>query len=231
MNNLISFSGYITSLFDLFCKLGDNCKNEFYGIFKNYLELMVEEGNNRAKEKQFNRYYSKLYFEKAFFACKKYIKNEELDIIDRRLSNKLKELFQSIEKNLNQIDSFAFIVNALAEEKEILFGSSGYTKAIKEIEKIKRLEKLTIEELEDLLDLFQNISNRFQFKEKNIDQAFCFANIIKINYKILKNKNLSKLEDYIEKLEIIMSEKEDQNYLWYIEIKDIIKEIKKELGN
>ena len=229
MKNLISFIGYVTCLIDLFSEL--RMKEDFYKILINYLELMVEEGNNRSKIIKFRRYYSKLYFEKAFFVYKKYIKNEEHNLIDRRLSNKLKELFQSIEKNLNQIDSFAFIINSLAEEKEILFGSSGYTKAIKEIAKLKRLEKLTIEELEDLLDLFQNMSNTFQFKEKSISQAFCFANIIKINYKILKNKNLSKLEDYIEKLELIMSEKEDQNYMWYIEIKDIIKEIKKELGN
>ena len=229
MKNLISFIGYVTCLIDLFSDL--RMKEYFYKILINYLELMIEEGNNRSKIVKFRRYYSKLYFEKAFFVYKKYIKNEEFKIIDYGLSKQLKKLYQDIEKNLNQIDSFAFLINSLAEEKKILFGSSGYTKAIKEIEKLKRLELLTTEELEDLLDLFQNMSNTFQFKEKNIGQAFCFANIIKINYKILKNKNLSKLEDYIDKLEIIMSEREDQNYQWYIEIKDIIKEINKELGN
>ena len=206
-------------------------KEYFYKILINYLELMKEEGINRTKIVKFRRYYSKLYFEKAFFVYKKYIKNEELNLIDYELSKQFKNLYKDIEENLNQIDSFAFVINSLAEEKKILFGSSGDTKAIKDIEKIKRLESLTTEELEYLLDLFQNISNTFQFKEKNIGQAFCFANIIKINYKILKNKNLFKLGDYIDKLEIIMSENEDQNYHWYKEIKDIIEEIKKELGN
>ena len=229
MKNLISFIGYVTCLIDLFWEL--RMKEYFYKILINYLELMKEEGINRTKIVKFRRYYSKLYFEKAFFVYKKYIKNEELNLIDYELSKQFKNLYKDIEENLNQIDSFAFVINSLAEEKKILFGSSGDTKAIKDIEKIKRLESLTTEELEYLLDLFQNISNTFQFKEKNIGQAFCFANIIKINYKILKNKNLFKLGDYIDKLEIIMSENEDQNYHWYKEIKDIIEEIKKELGN
>ena len=229
MKNLISFIGYVTCLIDLFSEL--RIKEYFYKILINYLELMKEEGINRSKIVKFRRYYSKLYFEKAFFVYKKYIKNEEINLIDYELSKQFKNLYKNIEENLNQIDSFAFIINSLAEEKQILFGSSGYTKAIKDIEKIKRLESLTTEELEYLLDLFQNISNTFHFKEKSIGQAFCFANIIKINYKILKNKNLFKLGDYIDKLETIMSEDEDQNYSWYIEIKDIIKEIKKELGN
>ena len=229
MKNLISFIGYVTSLIDLFSEI--RMKKEFYEILINYLELMIEEGNNRAKIVKFRRYYSKLYFEKAFFVYKKYIKIETLNIINRGLSQKLKKLYQDIEKNLKQIDSFATLINSLAEEKQILFGSSGYTKMIKEIEKLKRLETLSEEDLENLLDLFQNMSNAFQFKEKSIGQAYCFANIIKINYKILKNKNLSKLEDYIEKLDIIMSEREDQNYLWYIEAKEIIKEINKDLGN
>ena len=203
MKNLISFIGYANSLINLFSDLRENNKTEFYEILINYLELMIEEGNNRLKTVKFSRYYSKLYFEKSFFIYKKYIKTEELNIIDRELSKKLTELYQKIENNLKQIDSFAILINSLAEEKQVLFGSSGYTKVMKEIEKLKNIEQLKEEELEDLLDLFQNISETFQFKEKSIGQAYCFANIIKINYKILKNKNLSKLEDYINKLEII----------------------------
>ena len=227
MKNLISFSGYITTLFDLFCKLGDNCKNEFYGIFKNYLELMVEEGNNRAKEKQFNRYYSKLYFEKAFFACKKYMNNDEPIIIERELYNKIKELNEVIENKLKQINSFAILVDYLAKEKEFLFGSTGYTKKNKEIAKLKCPEKIKEEELEDLLDLFQNMANTYNFKERNIGQAYCLANIIKINSIILENTELTKLDDYIEKLEIIMSERKDKKYEWYNDIKEIIEEIRK----
>ena len=230
MKNLISFIGYVTCLIDLFSNLSMKYKNEFYEILINYFDLMIEEGNNRLKTVKFSRYYSKLYFEKAFFVYKKYIKTEELELIDRKLSKKLQEIYTKIENNLKQIDSFAILVNSLAEEKQILFGSSGYTKMIKEIEKIKKLEALTIEELEDLLDLFQNIANIFNFKEKNIGQAYCLANVIKINYKILKNKNLSKLQDYIEKLEIIMKERGDQEYKWYTEVKEIIEEINKKLG-
>ena len=226
MKNLISFSGYITSLFDLFSALGENCKNEFYEIFKNYLELMIEEGDNRTKKKEFSRYYSKLYFENAFFACKKYMDNYELKTIDRELYQKIKDLYQIIESKIKQINSFAILIDYLSTEKKFLFGSTGYTKKAKEIEKLNCPQQIKEEELEDLLDLFQNMANTYKYQEKNLGHAYCLANIIKINYEILKNKNLLKLNDYIEKLENIMSERKDEKYEWYIDVKEIIKEIK-----
>ena len=227
MKNVISFSGYITSLFDLFSVLGKNCKNEFYEIFKNYLELMIEEGDNRTKIKKFSRYYSKLYFENAFFACKKYIDNDEFVPIDRELCKKIKELYQIIKSKLKQINSFAILIDYLSKEEKFLFGSTGYTKVAKEIEKLNCPKKIKEEELEDLLDLFQNMANTYKYQEKNLGHAYCLANIIKINFEILKNKNLSKLYDYIEKLENIMSERKDEKYEWYSDVKEIIKEIKK----
>ena len=226
MKNLISFSGYITSLFDLFSALGENCKNEFYEIFKNYLELMIEEGDNRTKKKEFSRYYSKLYFENAFFACKKYMDNYELKTIDRELYQKIKDLYQIIESKIKQINSFAILIDYLSKEKKFLFGSTGYTQKAKEIEKLNCPKQMKEEELEDLLDLFQNMANIYKYQEKNLGHAYCLANIIKINYEILKNKNLLKLNDYIEKLENIMSERKDEKYEWYIDVKEIIKEIK-----
>ena len=227
MKNIISFSGYITSLFDLFSVLGKNCKNEFYEIFINYLELMIEEGDNRTKIQKFSRYYSKLYFENAFFACKKYMDNYELKIIDRELCKKIKELYQIIESKLKQINSFAILIDYLSREEKFLYGSTGYTKMAKEIEKLSCPQKIKEEELEDLLDLFQSMANTYKYQEKNLGHAYCLANIIKINFEILKNRNLSKLYDYIEKLENIMNERQDEKYEWYNDVKEIIKEIKK----
>ena len=226
MKNLISFSGYISSLFDLFSKLEKNCINEFYKIFKNYLDLMIEEGDNREKEIKFRRYYSKLYFENAFFACKKYMNSYEFNAIERELSTQIKKLNEIIENKLKQINSFAIVIDYLAKEEKFLFGSTGYTKKIMEIQKLRCPDKLKEEELEDLSDLFQNMANTYNFKERKIGQAYCLANIIIINYKILKSTNLLKLNGYLEKLEIIMSEREDEKYEWYEEIKEFIREIK-----
>ena len=226
MKNLVSFSGYISSLFDLFSKLENNNQKQFYEIFKNYLELMIEEGTNSNSKLKFRRYYSKLYFEKAFFSCKKYMDNNELKSIDHELYTKINELYQNIENNLKQINSFAILVDYLAKERQFLFGSTGYTNKARLIEKLRCPESLKVEEIEDLLDLFQNMANSYNFKERNIGQAYCLANIIRINYEILKNKNFSNLYDYIEKIEIIMSERKDEKYNWYNEVKEIIKEIK-----
>ena len=71
------------------------------------------------------------------------------------------------------------------------------------------------------------MANTYNFKERNIGQAYCLANIIKINSIILENTELTKLDDYIEKLEIIMSERKDEKYEWYNDIKEIIEEIRK----
>ena len=78
---------------------------------------------------------------------------DDLKMIGNELYRKIIELNQVIENNLKQINSFAFLVEYLAKEKEFLFGSTGYTKKNKLIAKLKCPEKIKEEELEDLLDL------------------------------------------------------------------------------
>ena len=65
------------------------------------------------------------------------------------------------------------------------------------------------------------------YGDKNcVEKGYCLANIIKIKYVILKDKDYEKLMDYIQNLEFIMEDKEDEDYAWYKEIQTIIKDIK-----
>ena len=78
-------------------------------IFTNYLELMNIEGIRYMKEnKKFSRYYSTLYLEKALYSSKKYIKEEYIGSIDRKIKQKLEEQLTINKTPLDKINSFAF---------------------------------------------------------------------------------------------------------------------------
>ena len=226
MINLISVVGYVTELLDIFVNIREDFKNEYYIIFTNFMEIMNNEGNSINKSnKKFRRYYSKLYFEKAYYCCKKYIKEENLCVIERNIKNKLDEQIRINENKLNEINSFAIAIEKLVNGKEYLFGNSGFTLVIKVIEKLENPDSLSEEEIQELLDLFQNMID--VYGDKNcVEKGYCLANIIKIKYVILKDKDYEKLMDYIQNLEFIMEDKEDEDYAWYKEIQTIIKDIK-----
>ena len=52
----------------------------------------------------------------------------------------------------------------------------------------------------------------FDKKEKSIGEAYCLANIIKINFTFFRNSNTDKLYEYIDRLENIMKEREDESF-------------------
>ena len=225
MNNLISIVGYVTSLLDTLFIIRENAKDEFYLILLNFMELMNNEGKKKIKNAKFSRYYSKLYFEKAFYTYKKYAKNYDLKTIDRDLKKKLEEQEEINIKHLKEINSFAIVIESLANEKKFLIGHTGFTFMINQIEKLKDMTKLSANELKELFDLFQNTADSYDPKEKSIEEGYCIANIIKILYKLYNDRNNEKLEKYIDRLEDIMENRQDEKYIWYNEIKEIIKEI------
>ena len=228
MANFISDVGYITELLDIFTNIKEDHKNEFILIFTNYLELMNNEGISIIKNKdnkKFSRYYSKLYFEKAYYCSKKYIKEENLGAIDRNIKHKLEEQQKINESKLNEINSFSVPIEKLVKGKEFLIGHSGFTFVIKLLEKLEDPNNLSEEEIQDILDMFQNWLDIYD-DNNGVEKGYCLANIIKIRYKILKEENYDKLMEYIQKLEFTMKDREDEEYTWYKEIKEIISEIK-----
>ena len=230
MKTLISVIGYINDLMDIFEEILVNNKKEFYKILTNYLELMNIEGSKGLKTQKFKRYFSKLYFENAFYAIKKYIRNEDFSIFDDRdIKEKLDEQKNLTITNLNKINSFAHLIESLAKEEELIFGKTGLTLKYEQIKKLENPDKITTEEVDDLLDIFENMANTYDKKVKNIFKAYCYANIIKINYKILRNNDYDKLEDYIEIFKENLKGEEYEKLKWYKDIKKIIEEIEKNI--
>ena len=230
MKTLISVIGYVNDLMDIFEEILVNNKKEFYKILTNYLELMNIEGSKGLKTQKFKRYFSKLYFENAFYAIKKYIRNEDFSIFDDRdIKEKLDEQKNLTITNLNKINSFAHLIESLAKEEELIFGKTGLTLKYEQIKKLENPDKITTEEVDDLLDIFENMANTYDKKVKNIFKAYCYANIIKINYKILRNNDYDKLEDYIEIFKENLKGEEYEKLKWYKDIKKIIEEIEKNI--
>ena len=190
------------------------------------MELMNNEGKRRIENTKFKRYFSKLYFEKAFHCYKKYVKSEDLKIIDRDVKKALDEQYKINKIKLDELNSFANVIESLVKGKEFLIGHTGFTLQLQQIEKIKNIQNLSVDELRDLFDMFQNMADSYDKKEKSVEEAFCIANIIKILYTIYKDRNIDKLMEYIYRLEDIMEGREDEHYNWYEEIKKINELIK-----
>ena len=231
MSSLISVIGYISGLMDIFLPLREKFKTEFYSIFLNFLILMNNEGLNRMKKKEYRRYYSKLYFEKAFYYYKKYVIKNDLLIIDREIKHQLEEQEKLNKQNLDEINSFAFVIDSLVEQKKFLYGNSGFTLMFIKLQKIKDIDNLGKEEMEEILDLFKNIADCYDKDKKSIGEAYCIANIIKLIYKIIKNENDDKLQYYIDRFYFIMEGREEEKYEWLKEIKQIIEEIEEKNNN
>ena len=223
MNNLISVIGYVEELLIIFTRIRESHKNEFYEIFVNFIELLNNEGINRKKKKKYSRYYCKLYFEKAFYASKKYIVKNDLYIIDKRIKENYEKQKAINEEELKKVNSFTNYIEVMVNEGQFLFGNTGYTQAAQKIEKFKKNMKQ--EDIQDILDLFHNMADSFDKNKRSLGEAYCLANIIDIYYSILKITDYDRLYKYLARFEIIMEGREDEKYEWYAKIKEIIKNI------
>ena len=223
MKNLLSIIGYVEELFLVFINLRDSHKNEFYEILVNFLELLNNEGIARKSKKKFSRYYSKLYFEKVFYISKKYIIQSDLYIIDKKIKEKYEKVKASNEEELKKVNSFTNFIETKIREGKFLYGQTGFTSVGKKIESFE--QNMKAEDVQDILDLFHNMADSFDKKENSLAEAYCLANIIKINYKIYHVNNFEKLYKYIDRFETIMEGREDEKLDWYEETKEIINEI------
>ena len=223
MKNLISIIGYVEELLSIFLKIRDTHKDEFYEIFVNFMELLNNEGIERKNKKKFSRYYSKLYFERLFYSLKKYVIPEDLFIINKSLKEKYEKQKAINEEELNKVNSFTNFIETKIKEGKFLFGQTGFTMWGKKIEQFEK--NMKTEDVQDILDLFHSMADSFDKKENSVAEAYCLANIIKINYLFFKINDYDKLYKYIDRFNIIMDGREDEKYVWYEEIKGIIKEI------
>ena len=225
MLNLIKDQNYIEELFGVFKELRLLSKNEYYLIFCDYMDILINEGVKQLSRGKYIRYYAKLYFEKVFFSIKKYVDETDLNIIDHDIKKNFVSLKEKNEGELKQINSFAAYIEKYINEGDSLFGSTGFTEIHEKINQVFKIEGLKVEEIKNILDIWVNMANSFDPKKRSIGEAYCLANIIKINYIYLHVTAYDKLEIYIEKFKNIMKGRETDSYSWYKEINKIINEI------
>ena len=222
MHNLISVIEYVEELLIIFLKIRESHKNEFYEIFVNFIELLNDEGIDRKKKNKYSRYYCKIYFEKVFYALKKYVKEKDLYIIDKNIKEKYEKQKARNEDELKKVNSFADYIETMVKGEKFLFGGTGYTMAAKKIEEMKP------EDIDDILDLFSNMADSYDKSKKSLGEAYCLANIININYSIYKIRDYDRLYKYIVRLNVIMEGREDEKPNWYKDVQKIIKAIEPE---
>ena len=230
MNNLITQVGYSEELLEDFTEIQqrEELKNVFYEIFINYMELMNEQGLIKKKYEKFSRYYSKLYFEREFYTCKKYVKENDILKIDKSLRERYEELKKKNEEELKKVNSFANFIEQKVKSGKFMYGKTGFTIVGKKIEEYEKdISSLSIDDLREILDIFQSMVDSFDKKDNSIGEAYCLFHLIYINNKIFK-KGYDDLFKYLERLKSILFSKDDEEYDWIKEAKIIIKELEQQ---
>ena len=226
MKNLIASVAYVEDLLEMTSEIKEinELKNEFYEIFVNYMELMNEEGISKKKNDKFSRYYSKLYFEKEFYSCKKYIKKNDILNMDITIKGRYEKEKKINEEELKKVNSFTSFIEQKINKGEFIYGKTGFTVIGKKIEKYEKdIESMTIEEIKEVLDIFEGMVDSFDPKDNSIGEAYCLSHIIIINYNIF-NRGYDKLWSRINRLKTIFFSIK-KTYDWAEEAKRIINEI------
>ena len=228
MKNLISSVAYLEDLLKMFVEIKqiDNLKNVFYEIFVNFMELMNEEGLIKMENKKFCRYYCKLYFEREFYSCKKYIKEDDILKMDKKIKEKFEEQRKINEENLNKVNSFAFFIEEKIKSGKFIYGGTGFTAIGKKIEQYEKddIADKSDDDIREILDIFEGMLDSFDQRENSIAVAYCLSHIIIINYKRFK-RGYEKLWNYINRLKAILFSKPEIKYDWITEAKNVIEEI------
>ncbi len=223
MNLLIKELDYVEELLKVFIPLRGKFNNEFYQIFINYMEILNNEGIKLSKG-HFSRYYIKLYFEKVFFSKKKYVIEKDLYTLNKEIKENYDKQWKITDEGLTKANSYAYYVETMIKEGKFEPGETGCTLIAKKIEKINK--KPTEKDIFDILDIFHNMADSFDHKENTIEEAYCLANIIIINYENLKVKDYDKLEKYIIRFLVILKKRKNIADLpLYKRTLEIIKEL------
>ena len=235
LKNLINTVAYIEDLLGLFVEIKEinELRNIFYEIFINFMDLMNQEGLERKKMQKNRRYYSKLYFEREFYTYKKFIKESDLENMDREIRVKLDNQYKINKDELKKVNSFTSLIEQRINTGKFLYGGgSGYTVIGKKLEKFekdineKNLENMNVDEVREILDIFENMLDSIDQKENSFAEAYCLAHIIFINYKFF-NRGYDKLWQLIGRLRSFLYVLKGKNYgdYWVKDSEKLLNEI------
>ena len=195
----------------------------FYEVAINLMQLFMIKGQlceTEAKNGNFNKFYSKQYYKGALDIIRKYNLDKDIKRIDRNKQESYQKLKSKCLAGINNLNaefsiktknalsSNKLVDNTLKNDKERL-----YLMLDNFHENISKLEGLDDDESRRLL-------------------AFSYANIVKIEYKLLENKiHLNIIYDYGNKCKQLASNKSTiSNKSWFKEFLVIQKEIEDEIN-
>ena len=227
MSYLISSLGYVDELLDMFTEIKkeSNLKNEFYEILINYIELLNKEGLAKKGSKEFSRYYSKLYFERAFYSMKKYYNEDDFCGLNETIKERYNKEKIIAEAEYKKINSFTEFIERKIKNGEFLYGNTGFTMIGKKIERFEKdMYSMTGEEIQEILDIFKNMTDSFDKTQNTIGEAYCISNVILIN-NIFYKKGYKQLWPYINRFNTIINIRQNENYDWISNAKEYINNI------
>jgi len=224
MSYLISSLKYVDELLDMFNEIKEepNLKNEYYEIFINYIELLNKEGLDKKGNKKFSRYYSKLYFEKAFYSIIQIFKENDFNGLDKSIKERFNKEKMIAEIEYKKINSFTEIIERRIKDGVFQYENTEYSMIGKKIERFEKdISSMTKEELLEILDIFKNMVDSFDKTQNSMAEAYCISNIILINHIYFK-KGYKQLRPYIFRFNTIIYKIENENYEWISCAKEII---------
>ena len=197
-------------------------KKFFYEIAINLMQLFMIKGqlySSETKRDNFNKYYAKQYFKGALEIIRKYDLDKDINRIERKKKEQYEQMKNKCIAGIHNLDAEFLIEseNSLSSNKLV-------------DDKIKNQK----EKLYSLLDIFLEHISKLEGLDDNESYriiALCYANIVKIEYKLLGNKNKLKIiRDYGVKCKEISERIESiKHKSWFKEFFDIQRELEEEI--
>ena len=226
----------IENLIDIFNELKTIKPKIYIEIILFCAEILYKEGDRILEErKQYSRYYSKKFYQKAE-KIRLLIDADLEKKMNMNLTKMYKEIIKKYESKVAEINAFVSIIKDQVEgKKPPFFKNTGFTAVGKILH--QNMEKLDIENIYLILDIFQDMADSFGKGEPSKAEAFCLVNIMDINFTILKkhtksdiklyNQIKSRIDFICEKLEIDPDDKETHPnwYAKYLELSEKIDKI------
>ena len=219
-------SGYLTDLVE---SIKDFPLKLFYEIVIYIIEQLNECGKQCLKElKKFCRYNSLTYFERALMYYKIYIKDDG-DVLrncHKKDYDNCKLQKETSQKYIEDINSDAILLcEESFKKKKLISKGTGFSIKIKGLsfgeEEEKEKNEIVLYNYEQMLASLKGKTNE--------EEAICLANIIKINYDLLKGRNLKTNLEFGKRIEFIVRNKKlDTNSEWYKEFKEIYRKLKED---
>ena len=208
----------IENILEAFEDLKNDKLNFYIEIILYIVGILYDEGKKILDSgKRYSNYYSKKFFKKAE-TIKKYLDDKIKEKIKHnfKLKGKVEEFEEKYGKYISTINDFIYAARKKMQNKtsEFLPNKTGKTVIFKKLD--------NVDDLYFQIDIFQEMAE--ELNKSKIDpqtEAYCYANIIIINFKYLNNKNFDLYEDLNSKIGYIMDrlhendDEDEEEPEWY----------------